>query len=527
MEYKYLLRRRMAFLLSLACFILHPLASGADSAERNMSVLKEGGTLYIRSSFSDKEDLLLKIGLGANRQVNFSGTFLLDKNVPMTGEVAGSGKIIHGNGDDATPWHLNGTYIGGNHGAAVGWEVECKGHGLEKKDIGSQWQDSSGVKFYLVKIPSADSLCFVGSNDSDVNIWKISKKIKGEILTNVSGAAISFTNIKLYQVKPACRFKKQEYLVEGKTPLKDGVVVSCKWLDIVEYYDIINIGSLLADIIAHPGEERAFDAGHLDGIVSNDITYRFFPNGSNVIYYRSKALQDFKLGYMGFIQSSKLIQGNYQTHEYYIPKTLPFVQDGINYDFAGIQDFTSKQPALGFNAKSKNITDPGNLPERFIQFLGRKNGDAITREVGYALGYSLLHGITVPSIRAANTSNAITVYTTRKSYPNAINSKMGPIIPAGTQFYCVAYRQYFNPAQAGNATCLYWNRQEEDTVVYADYHKSVENDKIRLPEELAGRKFEVVEKSGSVVLNTQGTVPAEGISVTVSDGYGYIVLKVR
>jgi len=295
----------------------------------------------------------------------------------------------------------------------------------------------------------------------------------------------------------------------------------------VEEYDIINIGSVLADVISHPGQERDFAAGHLDAVLANRITYRFMPNCSNVIYYNARALQEFRLGYMGFIQSQQLAQGNYKTHEYYIPKTLPFTQDNINYDFSSIQDYSFRPPSpLAFNAKTANISYPENIPERFIQFLGNKKGDSIVREVGYALGYSLIHGITVPSVRAKNTSNAITLYVTRKSYPNAVNSLMGPIIPAGKDFYCVAYRQYFNPQAAGNATCLYWNKQEKDTVVYIDYHKSVDKDVIKLPAELAGKKLEVVEKTPSLTMHTQGAVPKKGIEVSVADGYGYIILKI-
>ncbi len=494
-------------------------------------ILKEKGMIYVRSHFSTQDDIVSVAGIGQfNGQVNLYGAFLIKKTAPMDIASLRSGNYIHRFGDDATPWNINGTYIGANHGASVGMEITSPGHGKGTGDLGSLWQDTAGKKYYLIRIVDKDKLLFLGENRPEGNIWKFDGSLKGNSLKRAgTGEEINFTAKRGgAQIYPSCRIKKQEYLLDGKTPLKEGAAVSCRWFDIVEEYDIVNIGSVLDDIVSNPGKERDFSAPHLGTVIENSITYRFMPSCATVIYYGAKSLQEFRLGYMGFIQSQQLAQGNYDIHQYYIPKTLPFVQDGINYDFAGIQDFSTRPPSpIVLTPDKNNVTDPGNLPERFIQFLGRKNGDTITREVGYALGYSLLHGITVPSIRAANTSNAITVYTTRKSYPNAINLKMGPIIPAGTQFYCVAYRQYFNPAQAGNATCLYWNRQEEDTVVYVDYHKSVENDKIRLPEELAGRKFEVVEKSGSVVLNTQGTVPAEGISVTVSDGYGYIVLKVR
>ena len=114
-------------------------------------------------------------------------------------------------------------------------------------------------------------------------------------------------------------------------------------------------------------------AEHLDAVIRNHIVYRFHPNGANVIYYTAKALQQFRLGYMGFIQSAKLYTGQYDTHEYYIPKTRRFTQDDITYDFRSLQDYSFRLPSpLRFMPGNKNIEDAENLPDRFIQFLGRK-----------------------------------------------------------------------------------------------------------------------------------------------------------
>jgi len=522
---------KRATVISALLFSSTFLMSEESIRDNELKVLKSNGVVYIRSHFSMENDLVVRVGRGVkNNQINFVGTYLLGKNGSMDTSGIKGGILIHNNGDDATPWHLNGTYIGANHGASVGVQLTCPGHGLTKEYLGSEWEDEAGKKFYLIRILDENKLLFLGRNKSAGVIWQFESAEKtGSVLKNSSfNRTINYTEKTLaVQIYPSCRIKKQEYLADGKTPLKEGEVVECRWFDIVEEYDIINTGALLADIISHPGQERNFADEHLDAVVNNKITYRFFPNGANVIYYNAKALQEFKLGYMGFIQSSKLYQGKYQTHEYYIPKTVAFTKDNINYNFQGIQDFSFRLPSpLDFNEKVKNISDPENLPERFIQFLGNKDGDKTIREVGYALGYSLIHGITVPSVRARNTSNAITIYTTSKSYPNAINSKMGPLIPAGTEFYCIAYRHYFNPPQAGNATSVYWQQHENDTVVYADYHKSVDKDVIKLPGEFTGKKLEVVEKTPSITVHTSATVPEKGVEVSVVDRYGYAVFKI-
>jgi hypothetical protein len=169
------------------------------------------------------------------------------------------------------------------------------------------------------------------------------------------------------------------------------------------------------------------------------------------IGHTATALQDFMIGYMGFIQSAKLTTGAYDAHEYYMPKTLPFTQDGIKYDFRLMQDHHSPPPTpLQFSVANKNVESAANLPDRFIQFLGRKVDGRVVREVGYALGYSLIQGITRPEERAKSVNSAIMLYKTSKSYPVAIDSKRARLIKAGTQFECVALPAIFLAGRAAS-----------------------------------------------------------------------------
>lgn len=514
----------------LGVMALFGVAIGADrgGGKSSVHVLKQGDIVFIRCPFSEEEDLLVKVGKGTNRQINFFGASLLNASAGMTEKDLAGGKLIHGNGDDSTPWNINGTYIGANHGCSDARELTSPNHGKKTADLGSAWEDETGAKFYLIKIPDENRLWVLSANSGKGNIWKFKNTIPGSSLKGKGGATLPFEKAAMVQLTPACRIKKQEYLLNGKTRLDDGRPAACDYLDIIEDYDIINPASLVEDFAKHPGSERDFTGDKLEGVINNHIVYRFYPNGANVIYTTSKALQEFQIGYMGFIQSAKLTKGSYETQEYYIPKTVPFTQDGANYDFQAIQDYDAPpKSALKFTAADKNIADAENLPDRFIQFLGRKEGDKTVREVGYALGYSLIHGITRPKERAKNTDSALMLYTSSKSYPSAVNTKMGPIIPAGTLFECVAYRQYFCPAEQKAATCFYWHEENGDTVVYADYHRKVERDSLKLPIKLAGKTVTVVEKTPSLTLRGGKKVTGGGITVSVDGNYGYVVLKVK
>ncbi len=494
----------------------------------HLQVVKNKDVILIRSPFQKEKDLVIRIELGENRQINFRSTFLVDSS-STTDYTLWDGLTIHGNGDDAAPWNINGTYIGGNHGAEGVCELTCTGHGLATADLGKEWTDEKGRKLYLVKIVSPDTLWFLGENTATAPLWKFNFTISGNTLTGKNdGRKLIFTKNNGIQLRPACRIRKQAYLADGKTPLADGTVTTCNYFEIAEEYDIINPGSVLADVIAHPGIERNFIADHLDAVLRLEIVYRFYPNGSNVIETKAKALQSFNLGSALFVMTAPLTtRGNSYSREYYVPKTRPFVLDGKNFDFQKIQDYNDKPPAsINFSTDGTYVEDSKNLPERFIQFLSRKENNRNVREIGFALGYSLIQGVTQPHVRAGNVKNAAILYTSLKSYPYAMDSKMG-LIPAGMEFHCVGYRDYFAPQAYPNATCVYWHAEGDDIILYADYHRKIDRDTIKLPPNFTGRKISIVEKTPSVTLHTTDEVPATGIVLSVGDAYGYIVLKLR
>lgn len=499
-------------------------------AADQLRVLKHGDDLFVRSSFSPTDDLLVRVGKGRNGQFNYSSAFLLKAEAGMTPADLGAGRLIHGNGDDATPWNLNGTYIGANHGCSDGREVTVPAHGLTTADLGSQWQDAAGTTFVVLKIVDADHFWMLSLNQGTGDIWRFITAVKGPTLQRAAdGKTLTFTECKMAQIIPACRLGRQDVLVDGKTTLAEDTPVTCAFLDLVEDYDIISPAALVADFVAHPGEARSFVGPDLQAVVRNHIVYRFFPNGANVITTRSEALLDFNLGYMGFVQSAKLTPGTaYDSHTYLIPKTVPFTQDNLTWDFRAGQDYSVKLVTpLIFSAAKGNLADPQNLPDRFIQLLGHKTADGIVNEVGYALGYSLISGMTVPAERAKNARQALMLYTSTKTYPTACDSGMGNPVKRGTPFECVAYRQYFRPDSAQPGTILYWHPEGDDLVVTVEFHRSLDHATVALPAAWAGKSVTVVEQTPSVTLHTTGPLPATGVVISVADGYGYLVLQVK
>jgi len=492
-------------------------------------VKKDGDKVDIKCFFSPDQDLLYHVhvckGKGRNNQITFGNTTLVAADT--NSGVQAKEELIHFAEDDCTPWNINGTYIGGNHGCSNARELTCPGHNKTVSDLGSEWKDSAGVKFYIIKIVDTNRVWVLSENKGSNDIWKFVTTITGGSLTNTfSSDVMNISSNWMAQIIPACRIQKQEYLIDGKTPLPENREVECAYLDIVEEYDIINPGSLLDKIRRSPGQEIDFAGQDLAGVIHNSIIYRFLPNGAVVVQHTSTALQQFMIGYMGFIQSLKLNTGKFQAHEYYIPKTKPFSLGGTNYNFQAIQDFRKKIPAaIKFQSSAGTIADEQNLPDRFIQLLGvRENGKFIAK-AGFAFGYSPVSGVTKIGERPHHTSSGGFIFTSSKSYPYALDNRIGDIVPAGTIFNCTAYRVYFDPRRNPNATCVYWYKENNDYLVYLDYHRNVENEVVVLPPEMRGKKISILEKTPSFSLRTDKTVLENGIMLSVTNEYGYAVLR--
>jgi hypothetical protein len=89
----------------------------------------------------------------------------------------------------------------------------------------------------------------------------------------------------------------------------------------------------------------------------------------------------------------------------------------------------------------------------------------------------------------------------------------------------MAYRQYFDPSAFPRATAVYWHRQGDSTVVYADYHRAVDRDILRFPDYLVGKNITVIEKTPSVECPSGVRVPSQGLVVSVTGEGGFFVLK--
>jgi hypothetical protein len=147
-----------------------PDLSGAVTSLQNtllagVKVIRSGDNVYIRTKWNATSDLVqsLKLAIATpdtqNSAVNGIAIGLipiatLDAAVPTT-PFSTTFKTTD---DDMSPVNMNGTYIGGNHGAFVGKLVTATAHGKTVQDVGSEWLDGSNHKFYIIKIVDCKSI---------------------------------------------------------------------------------------------------------------------------------------------------------------------------------------------------------------------------------------------------------------------------------------------------------------------------------------------------------------------------------
>ena len=519
--------------LIMAVFLSNALGGQLDISKVNMSekivALKNGRTVFIRSFFSFEQHILIRIGhgTGANEEFDFQQVQLIPAGLSTFGDDFHAGIIIHGCIDEATPLYLNDTFIDGNHGAVAAVEITSENHGLSEKDLGKEMLVED-ARYYLVKIVDSNCFWIMSENTSQNRIWHFDvSPIKSALLEVASGKVFQIQKSASVQLTPSCRINRKQYLLDHKTSLIDGIVMTGDFLEVVEAYDIIAPDAVLKAVKQNPGHAVNFVGKDLDSVATIEITYRFLPLGTCIVEQRCRINRDVKWGHAGFVQSQQLAQGNFQFHEYYIPKTKPFKKYGREYNFSGIENFSGKLAGeICFSIAENNLSDPQNLPDRFMQFLGDSVNGKIYRKVGFVMGYSLLNGITRPEVRIKNTDTAGFISVAKKTYPFATNECQSKVFAAGTEFKCTAYRQYYIPSSASdNATSVYWHKEADSYILYADYHNAVDNDIIRVPAHWNGKHVSVIDKSSSIFLVSGDFVPPNGIAVSLKQNYGYIVLK--
>ncbi len=490
------------------------------------SVQRIGYDIYIRTGFDSSHDLVQKVTLSTgvswtNDTVNVIGAKKATKLLATPVDAWNGGSYLQSSGDDSAPLQYNGTYIGANHGAFVVREVTAAGHGKAVQDVGSEWTDGAGVKWYLLRVVDANKLWFVSQNNAVYPAWSFTTTITGGTLTHSSAAintgAITVDSSVLTQLYPCLKNQIKKVLLDGLTEVVSDGLYRCTTVDIVNAYEITNPASVLAYVRSQVGSasQPSFLAAAIETDVRRALTYSYAENGSCAIVDSVEFLNQVTMNYMGVTQANPLTYTGKQLWEY-IPRVTPKVGAVKTWDFAMQEDIsgTFEQLTIG----SANWADQENPPDRMAQIVKT----AGVAEYGMMVGYSPLRALGIPAVRKTKVTEACFISAIRKQYPKAIN---GGILPAGSYYEICAFRAYWSASAAPDATCFTWYRDGKNIIVVADFHKDVTRSKLPLPARFTGMDVSVIDKTASLTLLGNGVLSSAGLLVSVTGGYGYGVFK--
>ena len=511
-----------------------------QSIKGSLKVIKSGSNIFLRTPWDATNDLIEQISLvlstvvfGSNQSFEFNKYALVAKTVADADIPTAAMTLLKDNLDNIAPANYNGTYIGAGHGTNSVQKITVTAHGKTVQDVGSEWTDSGGTKFYIIRIVDANTLWMLSENSSVTDIWAFAN-IVGTTLTHSASAthttAMTITTNVVSQLWPSIKNQVKKLLLNGKTEITLNGVYYCDYLDVVHTYDITDTPALLAFVRASVGGavQPDFTSLAITDSARVAINYRFGDNGSCTISQSLRLNKNITMGYLGFIQSSPLPIPTSGTLQQYVPKTLPTTVNSVLYNFKTIQDITALANAI--NMSSAWWEDANSPPDRFIQF-AKTSGGAKNNNFGFILGYCPEIGLGVPTTRKTKANaDAFNLFTSKKQYPKAVAGASVDYpypytVNANSNFDIVAFRCPINYKLDPTATNMSWYYVGDTIYLMLDYHVDL-NKVLVLPQKFVGKTVTVVEKSANFTLGSTIVTP-DGIAISVTVGYGSAILKIN
>lgn len=470
-----------------------------------MIYLLNGNELYLRArNWSETEDFVWKCSVvndnwwAGNHYFNIETAYTCpSSDAPDCLDNLTLWKEAH---DDICPLAINGTYVGANHGMNCMEVITAPAHGKTNDDIGSVWQDSEDQTYCLVKIPNADTLCFVLFDEENManGIMRYGKP-QGSLAHKEKALhteAVMIENRADGQLRPAYNHYSIKLFVDGKQvdPYTD-MMSECECVSIQTQYDAVYIPAMLRYLMANVGKN---DNSSLCAEILREryariiVRYDFHENGSTSVYSAYEIGKDIDVRYLGLVQSMTVAEKPYA----YVPDTT--------YDVLTQQDETQK-----FWFYKDAWRDTEKVPYRYYQFKDDACAD------GMALVYDRSYGWGGNKTRLAKSDRAGYYNSTRKLYPAFIS---GGKLEAGARVDGFAARIPISKRDP-DLTAMCWYYIGNDIVLMIDTHKAVEKD-IVLPDCMAGRQMEILDSKNAFTV-----VLDDGKLHIRFEGYGYLVAR--
>lgn len=465
--------------------------------------------LNVRTPFSPRWDLI---------QI-FSGVRggILTHNSPVDFHAAGLQRHGHGDiwhidtalaycTDETTPLFINGEDIGGNHSFPCGVEITVPHHGKTTGDIGTLWQDESGLLFTLVRI-SGERLTLISENlGPSKNEFHFADAASGTLssLDDPTAAPLvplgqrgklqlgrsnRHVRCDLFYEKDGVRFPISGYHTSVDSAL------------IEEEYEVINPATMAGALReARPagGYTSPPDLAVGEAMFRYRMTFRILGDGTVLCDFDHTVLSDVCFhGYLGVMYQEKCdaFGGGLRR---YIPGVCPFEDSGVRYDFSRPVNTTEGPFPRWHRITPDEWADPELPPSRQIDLFCREDG---TAPVAFSGGFLPVYD-GHPARRRENIADATTIVSSRKSYPTF--SGGDPFTGLDTTRHQsgargVGFKKYFVP---GDGHSVFSVASEGVTYLYGDFYEGKPARRhIAVPEDAA---VTVLEKTGDACFERNG-----------------------
>ncbi len=474
-----------------------------------LEVLKNGNTLYIRTKYNDTQSCVHTMNLS---NVNGIPTLTSVKIIGATETIVATGVGIHSFSDNTPP--LQFKYmgnLGGSHGVET-IKVTATAHGKTSSDVTGRYIDGAGIYFRITEIVDTNNLLVLSEPWAAPLETAIKQSITGN-LTYVSGG-VSTSNITVSAQATEQRWPSVKNItvtlrVDGNPITADGTY-KCDLFEVVDTHDVIDPSAM------------TFTApqvyNNASSLAALNVVYAFRQNASMQLDTTISVLRKHEVTNFGGLQVQKTtIAGSLTNRFIYMPNITGKVVGANTYNFVDKIDMSTDPPAAIYILPG-DLTDITKPTDRQVQIL---TNASLVPQHGHAHGYDILAGGGKYAERTANTevwyhSDA------NKSYPRAF---AGQVADVGDVIYMTAYSNYFDPNINPNITSCYYITTGVNKILYIDVHQTLTNQFVKLTEELYGRAITVIDKSASFTLKTADKVMSPGITISVSGGYGYAILK--
>ena len=251
-------------------FLLGVVMAISAGNQEKITVLRQGPDFLVRSSFSERQDIIIQSVRGGGNEHPNEAAYLVPKGASLADYE--QGEKIHA-GPDELPAFFTGGYgiLGGNHASSFARQITAPDHGLTENALGTALTSGAGKTFVVMKIVDANTFivhptgakpgypAFASLGPGDALFWPDRREPQYEKITST-------------QLWPGTRITADAILMDGQTPLlDDGREVECDFLDHHFAYDVIMPDSLVSLARQNPGRACDFRDQRLDILDSRKI----------------------------------------------------------------------------------------------------------------------------------------------------------------------------------------------------------------------------------------------------------------